>query len=388
MAPTAEWRIVTRPYELKRRWAAVVPYRCLQDVREVLGAWGVNPVPVALRLPFLVMRCVWRQGYWAGANHSLAPPSLRFQCLVEEYCDCAAAEQEESTPHAAQQQPMHLAPMPPTASRVGALSCCSLPPPERRRVHCCALVVPALVSGARQLRQLEALLRSILALETSDAARLSHAVLVDDGSPAPLAPLVADILPADWTHADGSDAEAAAAVSDDASPRRRSGAAVVDAQRFAAPGGTQSLVVLRLNRNSGPAAARNAGVRWLLQDRGQAEKGVPDPDPILFTDADMQLPPAWAQRMVAAYSPHPPGGIVIVSGITRAAGRATSALAKFHDFYGTLNGRLDKLHGGAIYGCTCNLGVSAATFKSHGLFFDEAFSTAAYEARTAKSFVE
>lgn len=47
----------------------------------------------------------------------------------------------------------------------------------------------------------------------------------------------------------------------------------------------------------------------------------------------------------------------------------------FHDLHGTLNGRVTR-HTSMLYGCTCNLSITAAAVP---LDFDEAFRAAAFE---------
>ena len=119
--------------------------------------------------------------------------------------------------------------------------------------------------------------------------------------------------------------------------------------------GSTELVTLRLPRNCGPATARNAGLQAAL-DRGATT--------ICLTDADCYPSPAWIGEMLAAQRATPG----IVCGRT-VADRPHTAVGRFHDVFGTLNGRRAS-DGSLLFGCTCNMSLSADTGGSISLTLD------------------
>eukprot|EP00884_Botryococcus_braunii_P008869 jgi/Botrbrau1/17984/Bobra.0457s0003.1 len=120
-------------------------------------------------------------------------------------------------------------------------------------------------------------------------------------------------------------------------------------------------MVMRLQQNCGPAAARNTGVK-LAHIHGA--------DVVCFLDADCLPHPAWLDRMERSQAQRPG----IVCGRTLSS-QGTSFVGMFHDIFGTLNGR--KLQDGSLlYGCTCNLSIH---LPSVHMLFDLNFADAAFE---------
>jgi GT2 family glycosyltransferase len=172
-------------------------------------------------------------------------------------------------------------------------------------------VIPAYLSRAHEPAQLAACVTAVTAQRA-----IGRAVVVDDGSPLPFPAL---------------------------------------------PAGAE---LLRLGRNRGPAAARNAGLERALALGARA---------VLFTDVDCLPDPGWAEALLAALDA---GGRAAVGGVTRALG--ATLLDRYHDFAGTLNGRWNLPgHETLLYATTCNMAVRATALD--GVRFDERFPTAAGE---------
>ena len=118
--------------------------------------------------------------------------------------------------------------------------------------------------------------------------------------------------------------------------------------------------LLRMDRNRGPAAARNRGLARAL------ELGA---ETILFTDVDCIPALGWAEAMQAQLRT---GGVVAAGGVIRSHG--TTLLDRYHDFNGTLNGRwILPERAGLLYAPTCNLAVRATAVAD--LRFDERLIT-------------
>lgn len=122
--------------------------------------------------------------------------------------------------------------------------------------------------------------------------------------------------------------------------------------------------VIRLDRNSGPAAARNRGL-------GRAtELGA---DVVAFLDVDCVPSPDWIAKLVAAF--HADRRAHAISGATWSRDR--SSLGRYQERNGTLNGRRLRGQHRLLYGPTCNLAVCGEIARS--LRFDESFRIAAAE---------
>lgn len=121
------------------------------------------------------------------------------------------------------------------------------------------------------------------------------------------------------------------------------------------------VLVIRLDINSGPAVARNAGIAAARKLSAHL---------IAFLDADCIPEPNWLGCMERAQHRHPG----IVAGRTMST-RPHSYVGLYHDVCGTLNGR--QLETGLLlYGCTCNLSID---LKRNQMIFDDSFPQAAFE---------
>ena len=115
--------------------------------------------------------------------------------------------------------------------------------------------------------------------------------------------------------------------------------------------------------NSGPAAARNAGI-----DICTSLGGI---DHVLLLDADCVADKKWGSIMMDRLK----GGSMAVGGVTKSFG--IDYISLYHDVFGTLNGRLLKNSNGKLllYAPTCNFGVNLKC----GIRFDEQFPGSAFE---------
>jgi GT2 family glycosyltransferase len=304
-------------------------------------------VPLWLRLPLVAQRCVWQAANGAGLRNP-ATPRAPLACETHGSRAGAAADGDDDTP-----------------ASLCVVTFDAAVADEAADAVRCGLVVPVLLRDAAQARQLAALLVSVAALRMGAAATLAHVVIVDDGSPAPVTQLLPAALrgdvhvtcPLPATHLPAGTCEARTLWwHPRAEPHRRLG-----------------VTVLRRCRNAGPAAARNAGVRALLALRRP-------PALLLFTDADVRLSRDWLGALASAAAAHPDWradgvGAVLVAGRTLASGPAL--LTRYHNTFGTLNGRLKG--GALLYACTCNLGASRGVFQRCAVWFNEAFPSAAFE---------
>jgi GT2 family glycosyltransferase len=168
-------------------------------------------------------------------------------------------------------------------------------------------IIPAFLARPHEPMQLQ---RCVAAVTSQPLVR--RLVVVDDGSPLPMPPL---------------------------------------------PPGVE---LLRMERNGGPAAARNRGLVRALELRAET---------ILFTDVDCIPSSCWAQAMADLLETE---GVVAAGGVTRSLG--ATLLDRYHDFNGTLNGRwILPDRAGLLYAPTCNLAVRAAAVGE--LRFDERMIT-------------
>ena len=121
--------------------------------------------------------------------------------------------------------------------------------------------------------------------------------------------------------------------------------------------------------NSGPAAARNTGMRIAFEVLGA--------DAVAFTDADCVPSDGWASAHQCLQEKAPG----IFAGLTLAAG--TDTISRFHDAMGTLMPRRlldqdnDDVCDEALYGPTCNLSISSQVAAA--IKFDTTFPTSAFE---------
>lgn len=121
---------------------------------------------------------------------------------------------------------------------------------------------------------------------------------------------------------------------------------------------------IRLNRNGGPARARNVGIDRALADGAKH---------ILFTDHDCVLDRSWNEHMTRYLETR---GVGAVGGMTHALG--STLLDYYHDVNGTLNGKWllpDRKE--LWYMPSLNFGMKAEVARNFA--FDERFPTAAGE---------
>ncbi|CAM6019312.1 unnamed protein product [Sphagnum balticum] len=137
--------------------------------------------------------------------------------------------------------------------------------------------------------------------------------------------------------------------------------------------------LIKCPKNHGPAAARSLGLGLAMTEH-QAQI-------VNFIDSDCEADIHWVEAMVKAHykelvksKTSAEGTMIgaILSGVTYAYGN--TAVDKFHDHYGTLNGRI-KINGeGLLYGPSCNISIRICKkLISEVGGFDESFPKAAFE---------
>lgn len=125
-----------------------------------------------------------------------------------------------------------------------------------------------------------------------------------------------------------------------------------------------NIELLMLDKNHGPARARNMGMDIALSLNN---------DVILFTDVDCIPAINWVEEMVRAFHAKP--SCNLVSGNTKSHNKTWLGL--YHEINGTLNGRVFKKQNNLLYGPTCNLSISRRVAEL--LRFNEDFPNAAGE---------
>lgn len=193
-------------------------------------------------------------------------------------------------------------------------------PPGEKRVAL-AVVIPAFARSAADVAEL----RATLAALAAQTRRPDVVVLVDDASLASLAPALGA-----WPDADG-------------------------------------LVSVRMGKNVGPAGARSVGLRLLRRWAGEHRVIA------CFTDSDAAPTARWCEAMLAAQRAFPG----IISGSTLS--KVDCHTGRFHDHFGSLNGRWtwDDAPAVLIYGCTCNFSVDLLLLGD--IEFDPVFSRPGFE---------
>lgn len=122
--------------------------------------------------------------------------------------------------------------------------------------------------------------------------------------------------------------------------------------------------VFRLEKNSGPAKARNIGKKISIQNGS---------DIIAFTDTDCILSKDWILNIANSFHEHKE--FQILSGNTPSYDK--SWFGKYHDINGTLNGRQIKETDKLLYGTTANFAITKKVAEQ--MDFNENFPTAASE---------
>lgn len=132
-------------------------------------------------------------------------------------------------------------------------------------------------------------------------------------------------------------------------------------------GDPERLACVRMTQNTGPAGARTVGMR-LLRRWAAGRRVVAN-----FTDSDAMPDKHWCEAMLGAQKVFPG----LIAGPT--VSRNNSSTGRFHDHFGSLNGRWtwDDLPGVLLYGCTCNFSADLTALGN--LEFDPVFSRPGFE---------
>jgi len=125
-----------------------------------------------------------------------------------------------------------------------------------------------------------------------------------------------------------------------------------------------NITFIRLNKNSGPARARNEGKEIATQFHSHI---------IAFADTDCILNKNWVETITETFQKE--GDFNILSGNT--VSFDTHWFGKYHDINGTLNGRILKQTDRLLYGTTANLAITEEVAKT--IDFNENFPFAAGE---------
>lgn len=128
-----------------------------------------------------------------------------------------------------------------------------------------------------------------------------------------------------------------------------------------------SIAHVRMSANTGPAGARSVGMR-LLRRWASGRRVL-----ACFTDSDAAPGADWCEAMRSAQEQFP--GIITGPTLSRDA----SHTGRFHDHFGSLNGRWkwDDLPAVLLYGCTCNFSVDLSLLRD--LEFDPVFRRPGFE---------
>jgi GT2 family glycosyltransferase len=133
--------------------------------------------------------------------------------------------------------------------------------------------------------------------------------------------------------------------------------------------------LVRRPKNHGPAAARSLGLGLAMTEH-QAQI-------VNFIDSDCEADSHWVEAMVTAHyyelkKKTEGSDGAILSGLTHAYGN--TQVDKFHDHFGTLNGRIRMNGDGLLYAPSCNISIRISQkLVSQVGGFDESFPKAAFE---------
>lgn len=346
-----------------------------------------------ISLSTFVLKCVWRFSYFNGCQNSLyltsqscgsLGPDDQQQLFYLDVSGTDVTDEQLPLPGTAPQEDAAVHHMLQEASTVPA-------PPLR-----VAIIVPVLARTQGDVKDvavlLESLARSVRHAEAAGEVVVLSTTVVDDGSPFSLAQQVS--AERGWSASAAAAAEATpplrhpagggvaptpptppataaavlnvierASLSVPAEERRRrrhlpssaaAGGGGVGSQSATAvaaviageeqgqtgvDGGMTLITVLRHDRNRGPAAARNAGVRFALQQQQRERQSIANSaELVLFTDADVEVSEQWVLELARAYRRRsqtqqhltpPTAGGVILSGNTVALG--PRPLADYHN---------------------------------------------------------
>lgn len=127
---------------------------------------------------------------------------------------------------------------------------------------------------------------------------------------------------------------------------------------------SNEIVLVRLDKNSGSARARNTGKKLALEK---------DAEIIAFTDIDCILDEQWSEAIVNGFHSHPE--FQILSGNTLSFD--SHWYGTYHEINGTLNGRKLKETEQLLYGTTANMAITSEVARA--VDFNERFPIAAGE---------
>lgn len=177
-------------------------------------------------------------------------------------------------------------------------------------------VIPAHISRKSHVEMLKRCMSSLLHQKIS----ISHIVVVDDASPIPVSTIPPESL---------------------------------------------TIRIIRLNRKSGPAQARNIGLKIALAEKAEI---------IAFTDMDC-IPSSNRSEAILTKLYTERHREIIMCGRTISYG--TTLLDKYHDICGTLNGRRNLNPDTLLYGTTCNMALTHSIAQK--VKFDPSFPASACE---------
>lgn len=122
--------------------------------------------------------------------------------------------------------------------------------------------------------------------------------------------------------------------------------------------------VYRMNKNGGPAKARNYGIELAMKEKSEI---------IAFTDSDVRLPNNWISSIIETFLSN--RYMQAISGKTISYGNTW--YDRYHNINGTLNGRMFKDSQQLLYGPTCNFAIESEALGK--MRFSEDFPLAAGE---------
>ncbi len=125
-----------------------------------------------------------------------------------------------------------------------------------------------------------------------------------------------------------------------------------------------NVTFIQLERNSGPAKARNIGIELSLKENNEI---------IALTDSDCILEPNWVSVIKKSFVDYK--RFNILSGKVYSYDK--NWFGKYHEINGTLNGRILKKENKLLYGTTANLAIT--NLVASKIKFNEEFPYAAGE---------
>lgn len=132
----------------------------------------------------------------------------------------------------------------------------------------------------------------------------------------------------------------------------------------------QNMQVIRLEKNMGPAYARNRGIEALQKLKLESSF---DTSIVAFSDSDVVLSKNWLEEIFLGFKQN--SQAFGLSGITQSLGK--TIFDAYHNINGTLNGRILQEYDSLLYAPTCNLALLFRCLDD--VYFDEDFPHAAGE---------